>query len=262
MTATLTDIANKARMRLRDFPRYFEVPYAAPTPSTMRLPHPVVETDSFQVFDPEGTVMTSGYTLDARNGLVKFADTTALPNGVGCAGYHYIWFLTEDLEYYASITSVMHQYGRPEFESVDDFSPQEQEVVALGTVVNALWALEAEFATDIDVSTPEGMMIPAHQRFQQIWELLQFFTPTYKDQAAMLGVGLDRLEQYTLRRTAYLTNRLVPVYLPREIDNRQWPQRVITDTPMNLQSGDEIRRAPGTLYEVPWPSGVAVAELP
>lgn len=253
-------IASKARMRLRDFGRFFEVPFAMPVPSTMRLPHPVVDADSFQVFTPNGApVPTTEYALDARNGLVKFRAPANFTTGIGCSGYHYIWFLNEDLEYYASVTTVMHQFGR---ETEDVFSPQETEVIALGAAVNALWALEAEFATDIDVSTPEGMMIPAHQRYQQLWMLLGTLTPMYKDAAAMLGVGLERLEQYTLRRTAYLTNRLVPVYYPREVDSRTWPKRVITDPPLDLQDEDKLVWAPGQMYEVPWPSGTAVVERP
>ena len=256
----LQSVAVKARMRLRDFGRFFEVPFVSPVPSTMRLPHPVVDASSFQVFTPNGALVASTeYALDARNGLVKFRTPASFTTGVGASGYHFIWFLNEDLEYYAGVTQVMHQFGR---EGEDVFSDAEIEVMAMGAAINALWALEAEFSTDIDVSTPEGMMIPANQRFRQVWELLQFLTPTYQSAAAMLGVGLERLEQYTLRRTAYLTNRLVPVYYPREVDSRTWPRRVITDPPMDLQDEDQLVLAPGTMYEVPWPSGTAVIERP
>lgn|SRR5580765_2898116 len=252
---TLADIAGKARMRLRDFGRYFEVPFAPPA-YTIRLPHPVVDGGTFQVFKPDGTVVPDGYTLDERNGIVKFADLTDWPDGMGCSGYHYEWFLDSDLEYYAGVTSTFHLYGR-EDAAVGDFSDQEAEVVAMGAAVNALWSLEAEFSSDIDVSTPEGMMIPANQRFRQVWELLQALTPVYKDAAAMLGVGLERMEQYNLRRIAYLTNRLVPMYMEREVYDRRWPRIVVSPPPQNLGAADEVVVAPGTMYEIPWPSGVA-----
>ena len=243
-------------MRLRDFGRFFEVPYA-PVTYTLRLPHPVVDGSTFQVFASDGTVATSGYVLDERNGLVKFSDLSMFADGVGCSGYHYEWFLTSDLEYYASVTSTFHLYGREDNVGIEDFNAQEVEVAAMGTAVNALWSLEAEFSSDIDVSTPEGMMIPAQQRFHQVWELLQALTTQYKDAAAMLGIGLERMEQYNLRRVADLTNRLVPLYIEKEMGDFRWPKRVIQPPPQNVGANDKVVTAPGTMYEIPWPAGVA-----
>ena len=92
-------------------------------------------------------------------------------------------------------------------------------------------------------------MIPASQRFRQIWELAGFYTTTYKQEAAMLGVGLDRIEQFTLRRVAYLTNRLVPLLREREVDNPAPPQRVLPPIPDGLQDGE------GDLVYMPEPPG-------
>jgi hypothetical protein len=238
MTTSTLDIANRARMRLRDFATFFEVPFAGMTP-TLRLPHPLVDSGEFQVWLPDGTPVATGWTLDPRNGIVKFQDPTQFPDGVGCSGYHYTWFLTEDLEYYASVVMAYNSYDRT---PTDD--PVEIEVDALGTAVQALWSLSAEFATDIDVSTPEGMMIPAHQRFAQVWGLLQATTEEYKHQAAMLGIGLDRIEQFTLRRVAYLTNRYVPVYKTKEVGDWTWPERIFPSIPDGTMDDDKTAIAP------------------
>lgn len=238
MTTQTLDIANRARMRLRDFPVFFEVPYAGSAP-TLRLPHPLVDPSGFSVWTPDGTLVSSGWTLDPRNGIVKFADPTTLPDGVGCSGYHFTWFLTEDLEYYASVALTYNSYDR---EPTNE--PVEVEVNALGTVINALWALCAEFGTDIDVSTPEGMMIPAHQRFAQVWQMLGVAQEEYKHQAAMLGMGLDRIEQFTLRRVAYLTNRYVPVYKTKEIGDWTYPERIFPAIPDGTMDDDKTVIAP------------------
>ena len=239
MTTSTLDVANRARMRLRDFPVFFEVPYAGMA-STLRLPHPLVDQDSFSVFTPAGEPVSTGWSLDPRNGIVKFSDPTALPDGVGCSGYYFTWFLTEDLEYYAHVAMAFNSYER---EATDD--PVETEVNALGAAVEALWALCAEFGTDIDVSTPEGMFIPAHQRFSQMWTLLLAAQEEYKHMAAQLGMGLDRIEQFTIRRVAYLTNRFVPVYKTKEIGDHTPPLRIFPTIPDSTMSGDQTATAPG-----------------
>ena len=238
MTTQTLAIANRARLRLRDFPTFFEVPFAGAAP-TLRLPHPLVDPDEFKVWTPDGTEVTTGWSLDPRNGVVKFADPSAHADGIGCSGYHYNGFLTDDLEYYASVTLAYNNYDR---EPTD--SPVEMEVNALGTTIQALWSLSAEFATDIDVSTPEGMFIPAHQRFAQVWGMLQTTQEEYKHQAAMLGIGLDRIEQFTLRRVAYLTNRYVPVYKTKEVGDWTYPERIFPSIPDGTMDNDQTAISP------------------
>ena len=99
-------------------------------------------------------------------------------------------------------------------------------MLGIGCLVGALWSLMTEVATDIDVSDPEGMNIPAHQRYQQVSQLVSFWSAKYDEKAAMLNVGLKRIEQYTLRRESRLTGRYVPIYRGRELDNPRPPIRV------------------------------------
>lgn len=251
-----TDIAARARMKVRDFGHYFEVPYSAVPVNTLRLPHPIVDAKTFTVWTPDGTILDSGggtaWELDQRNGIVKFKQPlTDLPDGVGCSGYYYEWFLDEDLEYASSIMSNQHLYDTDKAVDGSGFAPVECDVIATGAVMQAMWTLLAELAVDIDVSTPEGMSIPATQRFRQVWELAGLYTQTYKSEAAMLGVGLERIEQFTLRRIAHLTNRLVPLMREREVDDHRPPQRVLIPIPTGIQ-GDN-----GELVYMPEPPGLA-----
>ena len=239
---TVDEIAAKARFKVRDFGIYFEVPYTAAPVYSLRLPHPLVDQSLFTMWTPDGVeYAATNYTIDQRNGIVKIKDTTTLPDGVGCSGYYYEWFLNEDLQYAASVTYNQHLYNKDNADDGSDFKPVECDAIATGAVSQAMWSLLAEFATDIDVSTPEGMMIPAHQRYQQMWQMATMYTQMYKDEAAMLGVGLDRFEQFTLRRIAYLTNRLVPLFKPREIDDPRMPRRVFLPVPDGtLESDDAV----------------------
>jgi hypothetical protein len=115
--------------------------------------------------------------------------------------------------------------------------------------MQAMWSLLAEFAVDIDVSTPEGMSIPATQRFRQMFEMATFYGQQYKTEAAMLGVGLDRIEQFWLRRISRLTNRLVPILKEREVDDPRPPQRLLLPIPDGMQDDE------GQVVWMPEPPG-------
>jgi hypothetical protein len=95
----------------------------------------------------------------------------------------------------------------------------------LGTVVRALWSLSMELMLDIDVNTPEGMMIPARQRYTQVLQMLGPFESEFQSKADMLGLGLGALQIFRLRRISMTTGRYVPVYTDREIDDPRWPKR-------------------------------------
>jgi hypothetical protein len=101
----------------------------------------------------------------------------------------------------------------------------------------AYWSLLTEFSTEIDVSTPEGMMIPASQRFQQVQSMFQYWKMKYDEHAAALDVGINKIEVKELRRKSYLTNRYVPVYRGREVDDPRPPVRLYPDI-------DPLVRAP------------------
>ena len=109
----------------------------------------------------------------------------------------------------------------------------------MGAVVRALWSLCLEFSFDIDVSTPEGMYIPARQRFGQVLQMLNYWQVQYNERAQALNIGLNALEQFRLRRVAYLTNRYVPIYQEREVDNPLPPKRLFPQIP------DQMMGTPG-----------------
>jgi hypothetical protein len=50
-----------------------------------------------------------------------------------------------------------------------------------------------------------------------VQSLLSQWEEEYRKSAKALNIGLERMEVFTLRRTSRLTNRLVPVYKPKEL---------------------------------------------
>lgn len=224
--ATLSDISEIARQLSRDFGTYFEINYAA-AGATLRLPHPLVQGSSVSVVDnaTSTALSTDVWAINERNGLLQLQTPETYTAGVTVTGVYHQWFLDEDLDFHANLVSIEHLYHRTgaNLATIDGV---EVEVMGMGCLVSALWALLTELATDIDVSSPEGMNIPAHQRFNQVQQLITYWTNQYEEKAAMINVGLKRIEQFTLRRQSRLTNRLVPLYRVREIDNPKPPVRV------------------------------------
>ena len=232
--ADIDELTSGARTYLRDYPIYFEVDEGPLNVLTIRLPHPLIMKSALQVYltttaDPPVTSLTTSWQLDDRNGLVKLNNSTDLGKRCLVAGYHYTWFSDSDLGFYLSKSVNEMTYSGSY--SIDTMLPAQRDVVMLGGVVNALWSLAMELSLDIDVSTPEGMFIPARQRFTQVLQMLQSWEKQYADKAAMLNMGLGALEVFRLRRVAYMTGRYVPVYQEREYDDPFPPDRLYPPIP-------------------------------
>lgn len=230
--ATLSDVSSGARTFLRDFPMFFEVDQGPINTLTVRLPHPLVANDTLAVYTTEPavppaapvTTPTTAWALDERNGLLKITDETLLNKRLLIAGYHYSWFLDSDLTFHAGQILSEFTYSGA-ISGIRDMAPAQVEVTMLGTVVRALWSLSMELMLDIDVNTPEGMTIPARQRYGQVLQMLGPFEAEFQAKADMLGLGLGALQMLQLRRVALTTGRYVPVYTDREIDDPRWPKR-------------------------------------
>lgn len=247
---TVEGIAEAARNFLRDFPIFFEVDLGTVNVSTVRLPHPNIEGATLQVYvsaqpgpysSNEDLTMTAvpstDWTVDERNGLLKF--NTVAYQGKRCfvAGYHYEWFLNSDLMFHASTMVSEHVFQR-EINSLSEMPPVELEILAMGTVMKSLWTLVTEFSTDIDINSPEGMFIPARQRFQQVWQMLQYWESQYEDRSRSLNVGLHNIDIFNLRRVSRMTNRFVPMYKAREYDDHNPPERYYPPIPSGMTTAD------------------------
>ena len=233
--SSTAEMSGEVRALVRDFPQYFETEEGPLQVLTVRLPHPLVAPSSLQVYitteaDPPATELTTQWQLDERNGVLKLTNEAYIGKRVLVAGYHYVWFTDADIASAMQSISAEVLYTTPGKE-MSDLPDSHVEVMQIGTVVHLLWSLCIELALDIDVSTPEGMFIPAHQRYQQVLQMMQYWEAEYTDRAASLGLGYGAMEIFQLRRVSATTGRYVPVYVNREIDDRRWPKRVYPPIP-------------------------------
>lgn len=183
---------------------------------------------------PDGTHF--GYVVDEREGLIRVVHPITGSPGFNAdwaftiEGYYYEWLSDTDMRLFANNVIAEHGWHREDWDP-DNADDVEQDAMALGAAVEAMTSLYMEYARDVDINTPEGVSVPATQRFHQVQTML--FGPgglasKYSDKAQMLGVGLDRIEMLTLTRTSRTTNRLVPRYRPREWDDARIPQRIFS----------------------------------
>jgi hypothetical protein len=238
--STMESIAAGARTFLRDYPLFFEVDTGPLNTLTVRLPHPLVTGTSLGVYAtdtsvaPAVTTQTDKWALDERNGLLKITDATLLNKRMVISGYHFSWFLDSDLAFHANQIYGEMSYYEPL--PLATMQAAEEEIVQMGTIVNALWSLAMELSLDIDVSTPEGMFIPVRQRFTQVVQMLQYWENQYQTKASQMNMGLGALSQFRLRRVAYMTGRYVPVYKDREFDDPKPPKRLYPPIPEGAAS--------------------------
>lgn len=225
---TMSEIVRAARALVRDFPQFFQGTFMSENlRSTYKLPEGyVVPTSLIVRADGMGTLdRGDDWVVDEREGLIRFRTTFDGETLIYVEGFHYTWFLDADLALASNFVIADHAYGRQDFD-LDQIGLAEATTIAMGCVVQAFWSLLSEFAMEIDVSGPEGVMIPARQRFENLMPLIQFWQDRYAERARLLGVGLEKIESFTLRRKSLTTGRLVPVYRDQEVDDRAPATRI------------------------------------
>ena len=228
--ATVSDISNIARTYLRDFPRFFQVTFDV-AGRTYELGHTNIDADSLWIatYTSNGTtteLSASSYSLDERNGILRLASLPAAGSKIMIEGYYYEWVTPTDLSFYTQRAIEKHIRGLGI--GIEQMSDVLINAIGIAAITECLWALMTEFSRDIDVITSESVHIPASQRFRMVQGLLAQWEAEYKRHATALNIGIDRIEIFSLRRVSRTTNRLVPLYRPKEFGDyspmeRLWP---------------------------------------
>lgn len=226
----LNKISTIARTYLRDFPRFFQVTFGV-AGRTYELGHTNIDSESLWVasYVPGGgttEVSPTQYSLDERNGILRFSSSPSAGSTIMVEGYYYEWVTPSDLDFYTQ--RAVEKHIRALSVGVDELSDMMINAIGIAAITECLWALMTEYSRDIDVITSESVHIPASQRFRMVQALLAQWEAEYKRHATALNIGIDRIEVFSLRRTSRTTNRLVPLYKPKEFGDyspmeRLWP---------------------------------------
>jgi hypothetical protein len=176
----------------------------------------------------------SGYTLEKDHGMIHFAVAPANNAVITAEGTHYRYFTDADIEHFIDTAATQHTHNRSDSYgramTLAKISAVEEYPLVILSSIEALWVLATDSAFDINIFAPDGVTIPRSERFHQLSNIIQQRWEQYKQLCAALNIGLWRIEIGTLRRTSRITNKLVPVYVPQEIDDSRRPERVYLPT--------------------------------
>jgi hypothetical protein len=180
----------------------------------------------------DGTDKSSFVTIEEGVGVLTFISYIP-PNNAAITiyGQAYRYFTDSEISYYVNTAFIEHSAHTTDSNGsrvtqIALLPPIDEYPLVLLASTMALYSLANDAAFDIDIISPDGVSIPRSERYRQLTEMIQMRKEQYKELCAMLGVGVYRIETTVLRRISRMTNRLVPIYRPQEIDDWSIPQRV------------------------------------
>lgn len=274
--ATLAGIIKRIRSEIGDFSAPFVDTFVGGDElSSYDLSEVNVSSVSAKVStaDPAGVVELvedTDYVLNPAEGsiLLISAEYSPLKHGqtLIVRGTSHGMFSDADLETYVQDAMAQHTYGRSirtryrdslghirydlDPIGLENLPPVEEPLVAYLAVINVLWSLATDASTDIDVNTAEGTFVPRSQRYRQLMEHLGQVQDRYNTLAQQLNVGLSRIEMFQLRRVSRTTNRLIPIFQPREYDDTGKPERLLPQ--IDGDEYDDESGIPSPLYPGTW----------
>jgi hypothetical protein len=178
-----------------------------------------------------------GYKLEVDQGIVRFQNPIANGATLTVHGTAYRYFSDADIERFIDTAVTQHLHERTDAYgsrmSIGAIQSVEEYPVAILSTIEALWALATDASFDINITAPDGVVIPRSQRWQQLTSMIQQRQDQYKQLCSALNIGLWRIQMGTLRRVSRHTNKLVPVYMAQEHDDSRKPERVYLPNDLN-----------------------------
>jgi hypothetical protein len=230
--ALLADIVSRVRVELGDLPKQFT--YTATGDGTnkefnLKL-KPIDPYSLLVTINSVPVAAGTGYTLEQEHGIIHFDPAPELNDSIEITGTQFRYFTDDDLESFVNTAVSQHTYQRTDSYgsaiTIGRLPAVEEYPLAILATIEALWALATDSAFDINIVAPDGVTIPRAQRFQQLTTMIQARWDQYKQLSSALNIGLWRIEMGTLRRVSRTTNKLVPVWMPQEVDDARKPERV------------------------------------
>lgn len=182
-----------------------------------------------------GVDVSETVDVEEGTGFLTFDTIPALNATVVAAGTYFRYFTVPEIECFVCDAFDQHtanhadQYGRAVL--IENLPGLEEYPVVVYAATLALYALANDASFDIDIAAPDGVNIPRSERYRQLLQMIETRKQQYRELCSQLGIGLYKIDVFTLRRVSKHTNRYVPVYLPQEVDDKSMPQRAILSIP-------------------------------
>lgn len=204
------------------------------TTNRFLVPYSPIDGASLIVLDA-GADVSNSVTVEETTGYITFDIVPTSGHTIIVSGTYYRYFTDAEICQYIDTALGQHianhadGYGRGY--TLRTLPGIEEYPVVIYASTLALYTLATDASFDIDIQAPDGVMIPRSERYRQLMEMVQSRKDQYRELCSQLGIGLYKIDVFSLRRISKTTNRYVPVYLPMEVDDRSMPQRAIIPIP-------------------------------
>ena len=233
--ANLTSLAERLRSELGDTGKSFVYQFIADgTTNRYLLPYSPVDAINM-IITLDGTDFSTTVDVEETTGFMTFDEVPETGTVVVAAGTYFKYFTVTEIEQFVCTAFEQHTanhadtYGRAVL--MDTLPGLEEYPVVTYASTLALYTLATDASFDIDITAPDGVQIPRSERYRQLMQMIEVRKQQYRELCSQLGVGLYKIDVFSLRRISKTTNRYVPIYLPLEVNDRSMPQRVILPIP-------------------------------
>jgi hypothetical protein len=223
-------MADRLRYELGDIGRSFVYQFVADgTTNRFLVPYSPLDGANL-VINQEGEDVSTTVEVEEATGYIVFDETPAEGDVVVVAGNYYKYFTTTEICQYIDYAFEQHttyhtdSYGRTM--TIATLPTLEEYPVIVYASSLALYTLATDASFDIDIQAPDGVTIPRSERYRQLMQMIDVRKNQYKELCSQLGIGLYKIDVFSLRRISKTTNEYVPIFEPQEIDNKSPKTRV------------------------------------
>ena len=233
--ATISSLADRLRSEIGDIGKSFVYQTTADgTTNRFLVPYSPLD-GAYLVVNVNGIDVSTTVEVEEQTGFIVFDTTPEDGDSIIVAGNYYRYFTNSETCQFVSDAFLQHSafhtdaYGRTV--SMMNLPNLEEYPVVIYASTLALYTLANDAAFDINVFAPDGVTIPRSERYQQLMQMIEVRKNQYKELCSQLGIGLYKIDVFSLRRISKTTNKYVPIYQPMEIDDMSTPTRVHLPTP-------------------------------
>ena len=233
--ATLSALSDRLRAEIGDMGRSFVETFTGDgSNKRFQLTYAPVKGTTL-VVKVGSTNVASTATIEEVTGMVELASAPANNAVITISGTAFKYFTETEIAYYVNTAFSEHARSTTDTNgsraTLTSIPVIDEYPLVILAASMAIYTLATDSAFDIDIISPDGVSIPRSERFRQLMEIVTARKEQYRELCVLLGLGMHRIEVFTLRKISRRTNRYVPIYRPQEIDDGSMPQRVYLPMP-------------------------------
>jgi len=232
---TVANLTDLVRSELGDSSKSFVMQFVADgTTNRFTLHYAPVNADTLFV-SFNGVDVSDSCSIEEATGVLV-SDTVPI-DGVQIlvAGDYFRYFTNPELAHFIDAAFLQHSNNRVDslgrVQTLANLPAVEVYPVAVLATTHALYTLATDASFDINISAPDGVMIPRAERYRQLMDMLNARKEQYRELCVLLGIGMFGIEVFTLRRISKTTNNYIPAYRPQEVDDYSYPERIELQRP-------------------------------